>query len=88
MLPQVGRLQEGFAIGVAVFQGARFFVALGDRLFDGGLVGRDVGRVQHILQQDMALPLILRHLVVRQRILFVKHHEKILNSFEMWLQPQ
>ena len=74
VFPEIGRLQEGAAVGVAVFEGARFFVALADRLRDGIVAGRDELSRQHVVEQNMPVPLIGGGLRVRNWVCGVQNH--------------
>ena len=74
VFPQVGRLQESHAVGVAVFQRASFRIALRHCLHDGIVIGRDVFGGQDIIKQDMPIPLILRGLLVGDFILGIQNH--------------
>ena len=74
VFPEIGRLQESAAVGIAVFERARLFVALLDRLHDGVVIRRDILGRQHVSEQDMPIPLIGGGLRVSDRVIGIQDH--------------
>ena len=79
--------RKGLPICVAVFQLARLGIALGHRPHNGIVVRRNVLGRQHLIQQNMPIPLILRNLLVGDWILGIQNYAPALTATSVFSVP-